>query len=145
MRSSAPAPAAATAAQHAAAKSGDDTVAAVSVGKGGLPVDVRFALRDRPEVGQSARLDLLVIPSAAIDRVVTSVHADAGLHLEAGAEPTSQDRPQPGVPISHPITFVAQRDGLFEVDATVLIDAGGESVARTYTIPVIAGAGAGAH
>ncbi len=117
-------------------------VTAVSAGKGGLPVDVKFALRQRPEVGQSAELDLIVIPSAPLDRLMTSFHVEEGLTLSDGAQPSVEDRPEPGVPISHALTIVPKQDGIFYVDATVLADSGTGSIARTFTIPVIAGAGA---
>ncbi len=120
-----------------------DMVAAVTAGKdGNLPVRVRFALRDRPEVGQAAELDLELVPSAPLDRLVASFHAEPGLSVSGGAEPSERDRPEPGVPIPHRLTIVPQHDGIFYVDATVLADLGNESLARTFTIPVIAGAGA---
>ncbi|HTW36944.1 MAG TPA: hypothetical protein VMD49_00065 [Steroidobacteraceae bacterium] len=133
---------AAPAAAQAAAAAGVDMVAAVSSGKTSLPVDVRFALRQRPELGQAAELDLLVTPSAQLDKLITSFHAQDGVAIREGAEPSVQDRPEPGVAIPHRLTIVAQQDGIFYVDATVLADWGGESIGHTFTIPVIAGAGA---
>jgi hypothetical protein len=126
---------------HPAASPTADMVSAVVLGKTSVPVDVKFALRQRPEVGQSATLDLLIIPSAPLDRVTTSFHAEGGLTLRDGAAPSVQERPEPGVPISHSLTIVAQQDGIFYVDATVLAESGTESIGRTFTIPVIAGAG----
>ncbi len=120
-----------------------DMVAAVSGGTGNdMPVKVRFALRDRPEIGKSATLDLEVVPSAQLDRLVAVFHAQDGLSVSAGAQPAQSDHPEPGIPIAHELTIVPQRDGIFYLDATVLVDFGNESVARTFTIPVIAGSGA---
>jgi hypothetical protein len=119
-----------------------DMVTAVSAGKSALPVDVKFALQQRPEVGQSIKLDVQVTPSAQLDRLITSFHAEDGLTLGDGAQATEHDRPDPGVPIVHTLTLVAKQDGVFYVNATVQADWGTESVAHTYTIPVIAGAGA---
>lgn len=118
-----------------------DMVTAVSAGKSELPVDVKFSLRQRPELGQSIALDLQVIPSAPLDRLITSFHAEDGLALGDGAQPIVHDRPDPGVPIEHTLTLTARQDGIFYVNATVLADSGTESIARTFTIPVIAGAG----
>lgn len=131
--------------QHRAAASiDDDMVAAVTIAKGDelLPVEVKFALRERPEVGKASELDLEMIPSAPLDRLITVFHAEDGLNVSAGAGPAQRDRPEPGVPIPHQLTIVPERDGIFYVTATVLEDAGSESIARTFTIPVIAGAGA---
>jgi len=125
-----------------AAKQEMDMVTAVSAGKSDVPVDVRFALRHRPEVGQPIELDLQVIPAAPLDRLMASFHAEDGITLGDGAQPIVQERPDPGVPITHTLQLVARRDGIFYVDATVLVDSGSESIARTFTIPVIAGAGA---
>ncbi len=135
-------PGGSVAVQQAKAPPDDDMVVAVSNGTGtSLPVEVRFALRERPEIGKSADLDLEVIPSAPVDRLITTFYAEPGLSVSGGAEPAEHDRPEPGVPIAHKLTIVAQRDGIFYVNATVLADFNSESIAHTFTIPVIAGAG----
>ncbi len=119
-----------------------DMVTAVSSGKDDqMPVTVRFALRDRPEVGKASELDLEVIPSAPLDKLIAVFHAQDGLSVSAGAEPAQREHPEAGIPIAHRLTIVPARDGIFYVDATVLVDFGSESVARTFTIPIIAGAG----
>ncbi len=120
-----------------------DMVAAVSNAKGGdLPVEVKFSLHERPEAGETAELDLEMIPTAPIDRLVAVFHAEDGLTVSSGGEPAQRDRPEAGVPVAHRLTIVPQRDGIFYVTATVLADMSGEPIARTFTIPVIAGAGA---
>ncbi len=140
---SAPAPPAASASHSASASSASaDMVSAVVLGKTDVPVSVQFDLRQRPEVGQPAELDLLITPSAPLERVMTSFHAGEGLTLRGGSAPAVEDRPEPGVPIRHTLTIVAQQDGIFYVDATVLADLGTGTLAHTFTIPVIAGAGA---
>lgn len=139
----APAPAAAV--QQASRPSPDrDMVSAVSNSKGigDVPVEVKFALRERPEVGKPAELDLEMIPSAPLDRLIAVFHAQDGLSVNSGAGPVQLDRPEPGVPISHRLTIVPQHDGIFYVDTTVLADFGSQSIGRTFTIPVIAGSGA---
>jgi hypothetical protein len=118
-----------------------DMVTAVSGGKSEVPVEVKFALRQRPELGQPIGLDVEVIPSAPVDRLITSFHAEDGLTL-SDAQTIVHDRPDPGVPIDHTLTLTARQDGIFYVSATVLADSGTESIAHTFTIPVIAGAGA---
>jgi len=119
-----------------------DFVIAVGVDRTALPVEVRFALRKRPEVGKPVELDVQVTPTAPLGRILTSFHADDGLTIEGGGATGETDRPEPGVAVSHALTIVAQHDGLFYVKATVLVDIGADSVARTFTIPVIAGGGA---
>ena len=51
------------------------------------------------------------------------------------------EHPEPGAPISHTVTIVPQRDGIFFVSATVLADSPTNSVSHLFSIPVIAGAG----
>jgi predicted small lipoprotein YifL len=119
-----------------------DMVAAVSGEKSGVPVEVRFALRERPEVGQPVELDVEVTPTAPLGRLVTSFHAEDGLTIEEGGGASESDRPVPGTPLSRTLKIVARRNGIFYVNATVLVEAGADSVARTFTMPVIAGAGA---
>ncbi|MGH8150050.1 MAG: hypothetical protein ACRETB_08760 [Steroidobacteraceae bacterium] len=106
-----------------------------------VPIEVRFVLRDRPEIGKPTELDLELIPSAPLDRIITSFYATPGLSLASGAQAAEIDRPEPGVPIEHTLQIVAQRDGIFSVTATVLADSSAGSVGRTFTIPIIAGAG----
>lgn len=134
------------AAQAAGRESGSashaDLVAAVSSGKEGVPVQVQFELRQRPEVGRPAELDVEITPTAPLGRLLTSFHAEDGLTIQDGGAAKESDRPEPGVPLSQTLTIVPQRDGIFYVSTTVLVDSGAESVARTFTIPVIAGAGA---
>lgn len=119
-----------------------DLVAAVGSDEASVPVDVRFALRGRPEVGKPVELEVEVTPSGPIGKLVTSFHADDGLAIQSGGAASETVRPEPGVALSRALTIVAKRDGIFYVSATVLVDNGADSVARTYTIPVIAGAGA---
>jgi hypothetical protein len=124
-----------------AAKQEADMVTAVSAGKTELPVEVKFALRQRPELGQSIKLDVQVTPSAPLVRLIASFHAEDGLTLGDAAQLIVRDRPDPGVPIVRTLTLVPRQDGIFYVNATVLADSGSESIGRTFTIPVIAGAG----
>lgn len=134
------------AAVHARARSAGagraDLVAAVAGEKTAVPVQVQFALRSRPEIGKPVELDIEVTPTGPLGRLVTSFHAQDGLEIERGGGASATDRPEPGVPLSRALTIVARHDGIFYVSATVLVDQGADSVARTFTIPVIAGAGA---
>lgn len=119
-----------------------DMVRAVGDGSGrDVPVEVRFALRSRPEIGHPAKLDLQLVPTGPLDRLVASYHAEPGLTLAQGGAPTEVPAPKPGVPIDHELKIVAERSGIFYVEATVLANSANGSVARTFTIPIIAGHG----
>jgi len=140
-RSTATHAAGAPAAGGAAAHEDAEMVAAVASTKTDGIVQVRYALRKRPEVGAPAELDVELVPAMPLDRLVATFHAEDGLTLSEGGEPAEYDRPEPGVAISRPLEIVAQHDGIYYVHTTVLADAGADSIARTFTIPIIAGAG----
>jgi hypothetical protein len=118
-----------------------DLVAAVSTGHEDSPIEVRFALRQHPQAGVPAQLDVVLLPSAGIDRIFASFHGEEGIAVQSGAQLPALDRPEAGVPIAHPLTVVAPGDGIYYVAAVVLTDSGADSVTRSFTIPVIVGDG----
>jgi hypothetical protein len=119
-----------------------DMVAAVSPSNSRGPVELKFLLGDRPQVGRPLEVDIAVLPMKEMDRVAASFQAGAGLELRQGEEMAAIEKPEPGAAISHRITIVPQRDGIFFVSATVHADSPTESITRTFSIPIIAGAGA---
>ena len=108
-----------------------------------LPVQVKFELRDRPDVGRPVALDLAIVPmSASVDRVFGKVEGEDGLELVEGAEIAASDRPQEGVPIRHSVKVLPKRAGIFMVRAALTVDAAGVSSTESYSIPLIADAAA---
>jgi hypothetical protein len=108
-----------------------------------LPVQVKFELRDRPDVGQPVDVDLAIVPmSASVDRLSGKVEGEDGLELLDGAQIAATDRPAEGVPIRHAVKVVARREGIFTIHAVVTVDASGQTSTETYSMPVIAGGGA---
>lgn len=135
---------AAAAAARKAAKAADTMVSAVTLNKTptAVPVQVKFELRERPEVGQPANIDLVIVPeSGAVDRVSGKVESDEGLDLLEGDKIAGTDRPAEGVPIRHSIKVQPERDGIFTFSAVLVVESGGQSVTETFSMPVIAGAG----
>jgi len=107
------------------------------------PVQVKFELQDRPDVGQPVDVDLAIVPmSASVDRLSGKVEGEDGLELLEGAQIAATDRPAEGVPIRHAVKVVARREGIFTVHAVLTVDASGQSSTETYSMPVIAGGGA---
>jgi len=134
--------AAISAAKHAG-NSHDVLVTAVAANKSAtLPVQVKFDLKGRPDVGQPVEVNLVIVPmSGSVERISGKVQGDDGLELVDGAEIPPSDRPAEGVPIEHVIKVRPQRDGIFTFSAVVTVDAGGQSGTETYSMPMIAGAG----
>jgi hypothetical protein len=118
-----------------------DMVSAVSAGKTSTEIDLKFALRDRPVVGESVDIDIAVIPAHELDQVYATFNAADGLEIARGGRMPQIQHPEPGAPISHTVTIVPQRDGIFFVSATVLADSPTDSTTHSFSIPVIAGAG----
>jgi hypothetical protein len=116
-------------------------VSAVSAGKPSGDIELKFALRKRPVVGESVDVDLALIPGQDLDRVYATFQAGDGLELTKGGKTAEIDHPPAGIPIPHTLTIVPQRDGVFYVSAVVLTDSSTQSVTRSFSIPVIAGAG----
>jgi len=108
-----------------------------------LPVQVKFELHDRPDVGQPVDVDLAIVPmSASVDRLSGRLEGEDGLELLEGAEIAATDRPAEGIPIRHAVKVVARREGIFTVHAVLTVDSSGQTSTETYSMPVIAGGSA---
>lgn len=117
-------------------------VGAVGDGRpGAARVSVRFDLKTRPQLGQPLDLNLVILPSAGIDRVYGKVEANDGLELVSGADIAPTERPTEDAPISHSIRVVPQREGVLTLRAIISADSGGQPSSQTFSIPLIAGAG----
>jgi hypothetical protein len=107
-----------------------------------LPVQVKFDLRDRPQVAQPLDIEIVIVPlSAAVDSVSGAIEADEGLDLVDGASIPATDRPAEGVPIEHNLKVLPTRDGIFTFRVTLTVDSAGQTSSETFSMPVIAGAG----
>jgi hypothetical protein len=111
---------------------------------GSARVSVRFELRTRPQVAQPVDLNVVILPSAGIDRVSGKVEAGDGLDLLGGADIPPTDRPTEDVPISHSIRVVPRREGVLTLRAVISAESGGVPSSQTFSIPLIAVAGQGA-
>ena len=119
-----------------------EMVAAVSASKAGPPVQLKFSLVSRPEVGQPVDISVALIPGApGVDSLSASFQANEGLEIVEGAKTEKVDKPAPGVPVRHTLKILPKRDGIFAVTATVAADSSNETSLRTFSIPVIAGNG----
>jgi hypothetical protein len=106
-----------------------------------LPLQVKFELRDRPDVGQPVELDLAIVTmSASVDRVSGKVETEDGLELLEGSEIAAAERPVEGVPIHHHLKVVPKREGIYTVRALLTVDASGVPSSDAYSMPVIVAA-----
>jgi hypothetical protein len=119
-----------------------DMVSAVSAGKGGPPVELKYELRGAPEAGKPMDVDIAVLPDApAIARLYGRFQGSDGIELVDGSELAAIEKPAQGSVIRHVIRVVPKEDGIFTVNAAVSVELADDSVTRTFTIPVIVGAG----
>src|SRR5579871_3741325 len=89
-----------------------DMVAAVAPNKAASPVEVKFALAQRPEVGQPLNLDVAVMLVQPLpDSVTVAFQSGDGIEIIEGADPVSIDRPAEGTPIRRTVKLLPQRDG----------------------------------
>jgi hypothetical protein len=119
-----------------------DMVAAVSATKTDSPVQVKFTLAERPELGQEVDLRVVVLPGAPnLDSLSMSFQVMDGLDIVDGADTVTIDKPADGTPVRHTLKLIPKRDGIFAVTAVVSTNLANQTTTRMYSIPVIAGAG----
>jgi hypothetical protein len=108
---------------------------------GPVTVQLKFELRERPDVGQPLDIDVVILPASMnLDRLYGKVETGDGLALAEGAQIAPTERPVQGTPIRHSIKVLPTKDGLFTVNAVVSVDSAGQSWSQTFSIPVIVGA-----
>jgi hypothetical protein len=120
----------------------NDMVAAFSATRGdpGL-VDLRFKVTKRPAVGEPVEIELALIPTVELEMLFARFQAAEGLQIVSGAETEHFEHPARGETVSHKLIVSAKTDGIFYVTAVVLADSDKNSVARTFSFPLIAGQG----
>jgi hypothetical protein len=119
-------------------------VGAVAANKpAALPIQVKFELRERPQVGQPVDLDLAIVPmSASVDRISGKVEGEEGLEVVEGAQIAPTDHPAEGTPIRQSVKVLPKQEGILTVHAVVTVDAGPQTSSESYAIPLIAGGAA---
>jgi hypothetical protein len=118
-----------------------DMVAAPSSSKTPGAVALKFVVTKKPVVGTPVDIRLALIPTPDLLRIAASFQASEGLELRSGAKTPTFEKPEAGTSINHTLTVVPNNNGIFYITAIILSDSETSSVARTFTIPIIAGEG----
>jgi hypothetical protein len=118
-----------------------DMVAAVSAKPGTGIVELGFAIQKRPKVGEPVEIEFALTPSVDLEHMFARFQVADGLELVSGSETEHLEHPAKGVAVGHTITIRPKTDGIFYITAVVLADSEKESIARTFTVPLIAGQG----
>ena len=116
-----------------------DMVSAVSPGGSATPIAMKFRLTTPPVVGSPVQVDVALIP--ATDVAISHIHATFspgdGLQVQSDRNVDITD-PRPGEVVVQTVTVVPQQVGVLSLTATVLVELDTGSIARTYTVPLIA-------
>lgn len=119
-----------------------DMVAAVSATKNGAPVELRFNLAQKPEIGQPVDLSVALVPHAAgLDSVAVAFSGSEGLEIVEGAQGAPVEKPVDGTPVRYTVKLLPKQDGIYAVTAVVSVASANQTVTRNFAIPVIAGSG----
>ncbi len=117
-------------------------LATVKAGTPPIPVQVKFALREHPQAGTPADMDIALVPtSGTLDRISGRVDGEEGLSVVSGATLAGAEKPVEGVAVHHAVQVLAKDDGIYELTVNVSADSGGITSTQAYSIPVLAGKG----
>jgi hypothetical protein len=116
-----------------------DMVTAVSSAHSSTPIGLKFRLSARPVVGTELQVVVALIPAAGVG--ISHIHASfqpgEGLQLQAERTLDISD-PTAGGVIEQELSVVPQQPGVLSLNATIVVDLDDGSLARSYTIPLIA-------
>lgn len=125
-----------------AAKALAGMVEAVGPSGSQAPVELRFSIHDRPQVGKDDEVDYALIPQAGGLETVRIVFGSlSGLQVVSHGPDLAGIKPASGVPIFGSVTIRPIKAGLFTLTAAVAVQSSSESDVWPFTIPVIAGEG----
>jgi hypothetical protein len=114
-------------------------VSGVSAAKDESIIELKFELKDRPQLGQPLDIAIALLPKVPASTMrVTYTSADAR-GLQATAEPAEYRDVQPGNIYRHELNVVPRDNGVYYVSAVVLLDSDAGSISRTFAIPVVVG------
>jgi hypothetical protein len=106
------------------------------------PVELRFSIRSRPQVGQDDEVDYALIPQVGgLGTIRVGFGAIEGLQVDQGGPTLAAIKPAAGVPIFGSVTVRPLKAGLFTLTAAVAVETSNGPVVWPFTIPVIAGEG----
>jgi hypothetical protein len=124
---------------HKAAAAVDpDMVTAVSSARSSTPIGMKFVLLGRPVVGTAltVKVALITAPDVGISHIHASFQPGEGLQLQSERS-LDINEPEAGRVIEQQLSVVPQQSGVLSLNATVMVDMDGGSLARSYSIPLI--------
>jgi hypothetical protein len=115
-----------------------DMVAAVSSARSNTPIGMKFGISARPVLGTPLTVTLALIPApdVGISHIHVLFQPGDGLQLQSERN-LDINQPGAGTVIEHDLSVVPQQLGVLSLNATVVVDMDGGSLARSYAIPLI--------
>jgi hypothetical protein len=116
-----------------------DMVAAVSNVPSTTPISLHYRLDDAPQVDKPVTVELTLVTDANVHvlRLHLSFHTDDGLELRSSSSFDVEEAEASGT-LRRQVVVVPRHGGVLQLHATAVIDSSNESVARVYSIPLIA-------
>ena len=113
-------------------------VMAVSSARSSTPIGMKFVLLARPVVDTplTVKVALIPAPDAGISHIHASFQPGDGLQLQS-ERTLDINEPEAGTVIEQQLSVVPQQTGVLSLNATVVVDMEGGSLARSYSIPLI--------
>jgi hypothetical protein len=126
----------------AATKALAGMVDAVGPSRLDAPVNLKFIIRERPQVGQDDVIDYAVIPQAVgVERVGVVFNGVDDLTITNHGPELATVKPASGVPMFGSITIQPAKAGLYTLTAVVAVQSPDRSVVWPFSIPIIAAPG----
>jgi hypothetical protein len=116
-----------------------EMVAAVAAGKNASAISVHFALGSPPTVGTAVPVKIAIVPHQPFATVRVHFESHEGLTLPAGADFGPENDVSPEKPLSHQLTLLPDKEGMFMVTATVDTLSDDANITRIFSIPVVVG------
>jgi hypothetical protein len=106
------------------------------------PIELRFSIRSRPQVGEDDEVDYALIPQVGgLGTIRLGFGSLDGLRVVSSGPALAAIKPATGVPIFGSVTVRPLKAGLFTLTAAVAVETSNGSVVWPFNIPVIAGEG----
>lgn len=111
---------------------------AVSDGKPGAAVTIRYEFSAKPAIGTPSELDVAFVPNAGVDSMEATLSGMDGITL-AGPLKASFTSVESGKSYRHKVSVLPDRTGVFYITVSVNTQIAGSSLSRTFSIPFVVG------
>jgi hypothetical protein len=111
-------------------------------GKPGAPIEFKYQLAGAPEVGQPLLIDYAVVPLKANAAVRLMIATSGSLTLGRSTAPPMLRNVEAGAEYWHELVVTPQENGIFSVNLIATVGEGPQTLARTFSIPVVVGSAA---